>query len=272
MQLDRRRALKLHALLVVTILVSGSVVYGALEHLPFIDSLFTVVMIMTLVGSNRDPQTALGQDLPHAPRADVGGGLPLARRPGLRARAGREHLQEWRMKQTVEADDHVILCGSTQTSAALRHGFREGTSSCSPTTRRRASAPSDEGFPVYHRRFHDEEGARAGRDPARRGAHRGLGRRRRERLHVPHGEAPEPEDPRRRARRARGKSREARGGRRRRDRLARRCSPPTRSSPGSTRSRARLPSRSRGCAARGTTSVRGAERRAAQIRVRFRTS
>jgi voltage-gated potassium channel len=118
--LDRQRALRIHAVLVIAILMSGSLIYSALEGIPFLDSLFAVVMITTLVGSNRDPQTAAGKIfLMILALTSAGVFLSLVAQvfgPALAASI----YKEWRMKKCVESDDHVILCGSSQTAKAVR--------------------------------------------------------------------------------------------------------------------------------------------------------
>ncbi len=117
--LDRRRALKLHALLVIAMLGTGSVIYMLLEHIPFIDSLYAVVMITTLVGSNRDPQSFAGKVfLMCLALTSAGVFLSLVAQvfgPALAASL----YKEWRMKKCVESDGHVILCGATGTAKSL---------------------------------------------------------------------------------------------------------------------------------------------------------
>jgi voltage-gated potassium channel len=117
--LDRRRALKIHALLVLTMLGTGSVVYAHLEGVPFIDALYAVVMITTLVGSNRDPQTLAGKIfLMFLALTSAGVFLSLVAQvfgPALAASL----YKEWRMKKCVESDGHVILCGATGTARSL---------------------------------------------------------------------------------------------------------------------------------------------------------
>jgi voltage-gated potassium channel len=117
--LDRRKALKLHALLVILMLVTGSVVYARIENQPFINSAYTIVMITTLIGSNRDPETVAGKlFLMALALTSAGVFLSLVVQvfgPALAASL----YKEWRMKKSVESDGHVILCGMTGTAKSL---------------------------------------------------------------------------------------------------------------------------------------------------------
>jgi voltage-gated potassium channel len=149
MQVDRRRALKLHAVLVVSMLATGSVVYALVEQVPFLDALYTVVMITTLVGSNRDPQTVAGKlFLMVLALTSAGVFLSLVAQvfgPALAATL----LQEWKMKQSVEADDHVILCGASQTATALRARLEGRHVVVLVHDEKDGVTPADEGFPVF---------------------------------------------------------------------------------------------------------------------------
>jgi voltage-gated potassium channel len=146
--LDRRRMIKVHAFVVLTMLVSGSLIYSKVEGLSFLDSLYSVVMITTLVGSNRDPQTTAGKIfLMMLALTSAGVFLSLVAQvfgPALAASL----LQEWRMKQTVEADDHVILCGMSHTAKALLHRLAGKPVVILVHDERDGAIPTDEGFTV----------------------------------------------------------------------------------------------------------------------------
>jgi len=146
---SRQRALKLHAVLVLSMLAAGTIVYALLEDQKLIDALYTVVMITTLVGSNKDPVTVGGKVFLMAlALTSAGVFLSLVAQvfgPALAATL----LQEWKMKQSVEADDHIILCGASQTAQALRARLEGKHVVVLVHDEKDGVAPSDEGFPVF---------------------------------------------------------------------------------------------------------------------------
>jgi len=117
--IERRKAIKFHAVLVLAMLVSGSVVYSAIEQIEFIDGLYTVVMITTLIGSNRDPHTLAGKlFLMALALTSAGVFLSLVVQVFGPAFAASIY-KEWRMKKSVESDGHIIICGMTGTARSL---------------------------------------------------------------------------------------------------------------------------------------------------------
>src|ERR1043166_4376966 len=46
---------------IILLLIAGAAVYSVIESMPFLDALYSVVMVMTGIGSSRDPQTLAGK-------------------------------------------------------------------------------------------------------------------------------------------------------------------------------------------------------------------
>jgi voltage-gated potassium channel len=129
-------------------LLLGSVIYAWLENIKFIDSLYAVVMITTLVGSNRDPETVKGKlFLMVLALTSAGVFLSLVAQvfgPALAASLYRE----WRMKKSVESDGHVIVCGMSQTARSLLARIKDREVVVLVKDEKDGVEPSDEGFTV----------------------------------------------------------------------------------------------------------------------------
>ncbi|MEI6234729.1 MAG: potassium channel family protein [Planctomycetota bacterium] len=118
----RRIIRKLAVLFVVVVVVvlGGAALYAKLEHdLPFLDSLYNVVMLMTAIGSSRDPVTVEGKwfniFLSMFSVAMMIGvmtqiGQLLLRREFLTV------LSDWRHRKMK---DHTIICGVSHTTHEL---------------------------------------------------------------------------------------------------------------------------------------------------------
>ena len=111
---------------VVVVVIGGALIYSRLEAdqktgepLPFLDSLYSVVMLMTAIGSSRDPQTVAGKwfnivlsmfSVAMLISVMTQIGQLLLRREFLTV------LSDWRH---TKMKDHTIICGFSHTSHEL---------------------------------------------------------------------------------------------------------------------------------------------------------
>jgi voltage-gated potassium channel len=120
------RKLGLLFVVVVVVVIGGALIYSWLErdpktgeNLPFLDSLYSVVMLMTAIGSSRDPQTVAGKwfnivlsmfSVAMLISVMTQIGQLLLRREFLTV------LSDWRH---TTMKDHTIICGISHTSNEL---------------------------------------------------------------------------------------------------------------------------------------------------------
>ncbi len=114
------RKLSILFVVVVVVVLVGALIYSKLEHdLPFLDSLYNVVMLMTAIGSSRDPVTVAGKwfnillsmfSVAMMISVMTQIGQLLLRREFISV------LNDWRHKKMK---DHTIICGTSHTSHEL---------------------------------------------------------------------------------------------------------------------------------------------------------
>ena len=106
-------------MVIVVVLVLGAFVYAWIEKIDFLDSLYSVVMLMTAIGSSRDPQTVAGKwfniflslfSVAMLISVVTQIGQLLLRREFLSV------LNDWRHRKMK---DHTIICGISHTSHEL---------------------------------------------------------------------------------------------------------------------------------------------------------
>jgi voltage-gated potassium channel len=106
-------------LVVVSVLIGGALVYMLIEGLPFLDALYSVVMLMTAIGSSRDPQSVAGKIFNILLSLfSVAMLISIVTQIGqlLLRREFLSVLHNWRHKNMK---DHTIICGVSHTSHEL---------------------------------------------------------------------------------------------------------------------------------------------------------
>src|SRR5579884_3697645 len=121
------RHLKIAGILVLSVLVAGTVGYMLIEHLSFIDSLYTTINMMSTIGNVVHPVTAAGRIFTifvvifgvGSLLYTLGAGMEFMIEGHL-SRAVRRHMME---RKIADLRNHALICGFGRVGSQIAEDF-----------------------------------------------------------------------------------------------------------------------------------------------------
>ncbi len=124
LQRDLRHTTLLHVLAILATLVLGSIAFSLVEGYGFLNSLYFMVMVMTLIGASYQPLT-LGGMAVAALVAILSVGIILSFTTQVLGPVALDvYWRGLRARKVSRMEQHVVICGFSATAKALLHRFR----------------------------------------------------------------------------------------------------------------------------------------------------
>ncbi len=110
---------RLHGLAIVLTLLVSTLLFAWAEGVPVLDSLYFIVMVMTLIGANFTPVTLAGKAVAIVVAVVSVGVILSFMTQVLGPAALTEYWEKLKVRKVSRMKNHVVVCGSSDTARAL---------------------------------------------------------------------------------------------------------------------------------------------------------